>query len=178
MSLLLVTLFLRWLHIFGAIILAGGVIYSRCVLLPASQRTSGKPGEDWQADARRRWMRLVMLASGFLLLSGFVNFGLIVSRYDFPDAFPGNVYHAAFGIKFLLALGVFYLSGRLAGRSAAAERFRQRERMHLTINLVLVVLIVCIAGLMKMTERQQKATASTLAPPAAHASLEAGFGIS
>jgi hypothetical protein len=103
-----------------------------------------------------------MAASGLLLLSGLINFVRIVQRYDFPE---GSLYHMLFGIKFLLALAVFYLASALAGRSHLAQRLQSRERVWLSWTVVLAVAVVLLAGVMKIAARTEKSTQSLRRSP-------------
>ena len=151
---------LRWIHIFGAIMLVGGVILVRCAYLPAMAESAAT---EFAVAFRRRWSKLVMISSGLLLLSGLVNFVLVVKQYEVPSQ-----YHMLFGIKFLLVFVVFFLSAALSGRSGLAEKLRQNERRWSTINLLLAVVVVCLAGLMKTTDRTPK-TSQTPHPDAARA---------
>lgn len=146
-------LILRWLHILGAVVLVGGTIFQWVALAPGAVG----PASDVATAIRARWSKLVMVSSGLLLISGLVNFVFIVQRFDIPkDGFPGSTYHPVFGVKFLLAFGVFFLSSVLSGRSGLAERMRQQERMWLTVNMVLAVLVVLLAGVLKLADRSPK----------------------
>lgn len=158
-------LVMRWLHIFGAIMLVGSTIFMRCVSLPAALQSGESPGPAFTERQRQLWARMVMLSSGQLLLSGLVNFVLIVKRYHFGDTFPANIYHPLFGVKFLLALVVFFLAAALTGRSALAVKLRQHERTWLMVNMVLAIVVVCIAGLMKFATRTEKPSAALLIRP-------------
>jgi len=158
-------LILRWLHIFGAIMLVGSTIFMRCVYLPAKLQSGEEPGAAFAERQRQLWARMVMLSSGQLLLSGLVSFILIVKRYDFAEIFPGNLYHALFGLKFLLAMVVFFLAAALSGRTALATKLRQRERLWLMVNMILAITVVCLAGVMKLAQRSEKPASSQQAPP-------------
>jgi hypothetical protein len=58
-------------------------------------------------------------------------------------------------------MAVFYISSRLAGRSAGAERFREKGMTWSSLNLFLAVVIVCLAGLMKFSARSTKTSQPT-----------------
>ena len=150
-------LVLRWMHILSAVVLVGGTIFQWFVWSPA---TAGDKADEIAAAVRSRWSKLVMAASGFLLLSGVINFILIVQRYEILKDGPGSLYHPVFGIKFILAFGVFFLSSALSGRSGLAARLRQKERMWLTVNMALAVIVVCLAGILKLAERSPKPAGS------------------
>jgi uncharacterized membrane protein len=166
-------LILRWLHIFGAIMLVGSTIFMRCVYVPAKLQSGQEPGPAFAERQRQLWARMVMLSSGTLLLSGLVSFVLIVKRYNFAEIFPGDMYHALFGVKFLLAMIVFFLAAALSGRSALAKRLRERERLWLMVNMVLAILVVCLGGVMKLAQRSEKPASAQLAP-AVHVVVDSG----
>ena len=149
-----IDLVLRWMHILGAIVLVGGTIFLR---LTYCDSESSSEVEKHRADVRRRWSKMVGATVGLLLLSGIFNIGKIISSYDIDaDSFPGSAYHAIFGIKFLLAFVVFFLSSALAGKSGLAEKLRKQEKKWLTINVVLAIAVVLLAGVMKVTNRVPK----------------------
>jgi uncharacterized membrane protein len=158
---LAVELLLRWTHILAAIALAGGTIFRRFALLPAVAELPADARQQLAAGLRSRWSKVVMISSGLLLLTGLVNFMMIVTRFDIPKtAFPGSLYHMLFGIKFLLALVVFVLAALLTGRTALAERLRQNEKFWLSLNMLLAIILVCLGGLLKVAERQPKAASA------------------
>ena len=160
-------LIIRWMHIFGAIMLVGSTIFMRVAYLPAKELSNFAPKPEFVEWLRVAWSRLVMLSSGQLLISGLVNFVVVVKHYDISkDAFPGNLYHMIFGIKFLIAFVVFFLAAGLSGRSGLAQKLKQREKFWLTLNMVLAILVVCIAGVMHLADRTEKST-SSLPQPAA-----------
>jgi hypothetical protein len=150
-------LLLRWIHIFGGTILVGGAIYQCCVARLDEGGPSSGEGEGRSAS-RSRWAKLVMWASATLLISGLVNFFLIMQRYQILDVnFPGRAgYQMVFGIKFLIAFAVFFFSAVLAGRSSLAIRLRQNEGFWLKMNLALAVVVVLLAGMLKVAAREPK----------------------
>jgi putative copper export protein len=151
-----VDLVLRWLHILSAVALAGGVIFWRCALLPATESLPEVTRAEIGAAVRSRWSKIVMATSGLLLVTGLVNFMFVIKRFDVEKS-----YHMMFGIKFLLSLGVFLLSAFLAGRTAAADKLRRNERQWLNINVLLVVAVICLGGVLRSTGRQPKSTQSS-----------------
>jgi uncharacterized membrane protein len=144
-------LLLRYLHILGAIALMGGTIFMRFALVPSLDALSPDQRQTLQASLRARWARLVMLAITFLLISGLVSFLNIRQQFiNFgPEHKLPTLYNALFGIKFLLALGIFFLASALAGRSHAFEPLRQNARFWLNVNLILALLVICISGVLR-----------------------------
>lgn len=151
-----VDLVLRWLHIVGAVTLVGGAICWRMTLVPTVAELPDELRGTFAANLRRRWSKLVMISSGTLLVSGLVNFMFVVTRFKVPPT-----YHMVFGIKFLLALAVFVLASLLAGRTSLAERLRQQERFWLSANMMLAIIVVCLGGMLKVSDRQAKPAQSS-----------------
>lgn len=144
-------LVLRWAHILGAITLMGGAIFMRFALVPAAKTLADDAHAQLRAEVRKRWSKVVMLAIAVLLISGLVNFVLLTQQYKLEKP-----YHMFFGIKFLLALPIFYIASLLTGRSAAADRMRQNATLWLNVNLVLATAVVCIGGFLKSVDRTPK----------------------
>ena len=113
-----VALVSRVLHILCALILGGGLFYLRTILAPS--------GPDACYGTRRAiWAKWVGMATGLLLASGIYNFMVIVAKSKQPGATPlPPAYHMLFGAKFLLGLFVMFVAAILAGKTAAADRFR------------------------------------------------------
>ena len=137
----------RWTHVLLAVIAVGGVFYARVILLPSVRESL----DDEQAKALKqaiagRWRKVVMIAVALLLASGLYNY-FAVTRHLHTGQ---GLYHMLFGIKFLLAMGVFFLASVLSGRTAAFDRMRAGSSLWLGITLTLGIMIVLIAGLMKL----------------------------
>ncbi len=172
MGMLALDLILRWMHILGAIMLVGSTIFMRTAYVPAKELADFEPKPEFAEWLRVAWSRMVMLASAQLLISGLIGFVLLMKNYDISkEAFPGSVYHMSFGIKFLLAFVVFFLAAALSGRSGLAKKLRQREKFWLTLNMVLAITVVLIAGVMRMADRSEKSTSSLPQPAASVANV-------
>jgi len=165
-------LIVRWMHIFGAIMLVGSTIFMRTVYLPSKELSDFEPKPEFSEWICKAWARMVMLSSSQLLISGMVSFVLTVKNYDISkNEFPGSAYHMIFGIKFLIAFVVFFLAAGLSGRSGLAKKLKQHEKFWLTVNMVLAITVVCIAGVMKMADRSEKSAGSISLPAADAANL-------
>ena len=136
---------LRVLHVLSAIVLAGGLFYSRIVLVPA--------GIDLFAGKRQVWARWVGAATLFLLVSGLMNFMNIMGLAKEQGTPLLSSYHMLFGIKFLLGLFVMFVAAVLAGRTALAEKFRQSASHWLSFALVATVAIVVIGAILRTYHR-------------------------
>ena len=135
----------RWMHILAAITAVGGTIYMRVAMVPAADAISDDQRRHLQESLRSLWAIPIHAAILFLVISGFYNLVLIETRYEVPP-----LYHALFGIKFLLALAIFYIAVTLSGRSKPAQRMRENARFWLTLNMVLAVVLVCISGTLRI----------------------------
>ena len=161
---LYVDLLLRWMHILSAIALMGGTIFMRFALHPALAELGADAQQTLKGNIRRHWAKWVMASSGFLLLSGIVN---IVRLARDVEPMP---YHAIVTVKLLLALVIFFIASTLVGRSANAEKFREKAVFWLNVNLVLAVIVVCIGGYLRTLPRKPK-PAEPSAQSAVHAPL-------
>ena len=135
---------IRWLHILGAAIMVGGLIYLYVCVLPAQGQPDAPPaGGPFAERVRRRWAMLVGIASLLLLVSGFVNAATYPLTYKLPAW-----YHASVLVKFVGGLAVMFLASILAGRSESARRWQARGRTWLGLAVALAVGLVLLAGAM------------------------------
>jgi len=147
----LVGIVFRVLHILAAITAVGGTIYMRMALLPATTSLDEETRQRLQQELRRRWMIPLNASILFLLVSGLFNLMSTLRTYEVP-----GYYNALFGIKFLLAMAIFFFASVLSGRSPGTEKFRQNARTWLTLNMVLGITLVCISGVLRVAEKIPK----------------------
>jgi uncharacterized membrane protein len=156
------------MHILGAIALMGGTIFMRFALVPSSGEIDDETRRQLQERVRSRWSKVVMISAALLLISGIANLGL-AARYNF-NGFVN--YNMLAGIKFILALPIFYFASVLSGRSATAQKFQANANFWLNLNLVLALLMVLIGGLLRFTPRTLKDRAADQTPPAVSATVD------
>lgn len=168
-------LVLRYMHILGAIMLMGGTIFMRFALAPVVAGLDAAAKASLHEQVRSRWSKFIMLASGLLLVSGIVNLAL-AARYQYEPVLGVLNYNMVVGIKFLLALPIFFFAAMLAGRSASAKKFQASAITWMNVNLVLAILMVLIGGTLKFVKREPKQPAATAA--AARARLIPGETLS
>ena len=137
-----VRLLSRVLHIGFAIIIGGGLFYLRTVLAPAGP-------DACFADRRTVWARWVGVATLFLIGSGLFNYITFVRDAKGAGAPLPSAYHTLFLAKFLLALFVFFVAAILAGRTAAADKFRAKMGTWLNLAWFAVLAIIIIGALMR-----------------------------
>ncbi|MEW4451556.1 hypothetical protein AB1L30_02615 [Bremerella sp. JC817] len=157
---MLLDLVIRWAHILPAIILVGGTLYMVIALHPAMNATEFAEKPELKTAIRQRWSKVVMICAGLLLISGIVSLVLQATRYDFPQKY----YHGVAGIKLLIALVIFYIASLLVGRSQNAEKFREKEGFWLKVNATLAIIVVLMAGTLRVADRVPKHSGSDDSP--------------
>lgn len=146
-----IDLALRWMHILAAITLVGGTFFLRFVWYAGHRRVDYRDREVSFQKLRGSWSKLVMWSTLFLLVSGLVNAVLNIKRYEIDPS-----YHMLVAVKLVLAMVMFFLSARIAGRSESAVAFREKIGRWLTINSLLALILVGMAGYMKLVPREAK----------------------
>ncbi len=140
-----VAVFFRWMHIVPAIILLGGTLFLGLIAIPTTTpKEGGLP--PWLGKVRKRWAMLSGLCILLLLVSGLWNF-MAYRLGEIKDT--GPLYHALFGIKVLLSLGVFFIISVMSGRSATFEPMRSKPGKMAMIAGLLGLTIVLLAGVLR-----------------------------
>jgi len=137
----------RWLHILAVITAVGGTIFIRLALLPSVKATL----TDEQHETLRRrlmpaWGRLVHISIFIIILSGIYNAIVIFPRLEEPMP-----YHAIFGVKFVLALVLFFFAIALTGRSNATAGIRRNTPKWMAANIIIAMIIVFLSNILKFT---------------------------
>ncbi len=158
-SLFPVLLILRYMHILGAIALMGGTIFMRFALRPVVVQLPPDVKASVHEQVRSRWAKFVMLATLLILVSGVANLAL-ASRYTFTDKPLGMSWHMLVGIKFLLALPIFFIAALMTGRTNLAKRIQTNAEFWMNLNLTLALVMVLMGGLLKFVKREPKASAN------------------
>lgn len=139
----------RWAHILAAITAVGGTIFMRMALVPSVGVLPDDERKRLHEQVRSRWVKAVMAAILFLLLSGTYNIVMKEKQLKTVEASVKSLYHMLFGIKFLLAFAIFFLASVLTGRSPAFANMRANARFWLSLNMTLAILVVCISGVLR-----------------------------
>jgi uncharacterized membrane protein len=137
----------RWIHIGTAIVVVGGTVFLRFVLLPAAESLPPAEHDQLRAAVMGRWKKFVTIGIGLFLLSGFFNY-IVVSV---PKHHGDKTYHMLMGIKILLAFIVFFFASVLVGRSPRFEPMRQARKKWLLVVLTLAAAIIAISGFLRVT---------------------------
>lgn len=164
---MLVTLFMRWIHIGTAIVLVGGLVFYQLVFVPiANKILSEDERERLREPLMRRWKLFIHPPIVLFLISGFYTYAFVTSSQHEGQA----LYHALFGMKFLLALGVFALGIMLTSTMKWSEQIRSKQALW-TLLLLLATAVVLIAGFMRVmpgptsTDEPVEAEAAAAAMP-------------
>jgi hypothetical protein len=153
-SLDIVLLISRWLHISAAIVAVGGVFFTRLVLSRAAEHALPDEMHAQLREAVRvRWAPVVHACIAVLFVTGAYNFVVMA----LPPKINPIPYHPIFGVKFLAALGVFFIAEALAGRGAAFQGMRSRRPFWLVVLLALGGLIVLVSGVLNQVRVGQLA---------------------
>jgi uncharacterized membrane protein len=147
----LISLVARWLHILSASLALGVPIYVRFVLMPALSQLDESQRGAFREALHARWRIFVHVLIVIFLATGFWTY-LGAGRWRDFDAAAKPRYHMLFGIKFLLAMAMFFISSALAGRSAALAGMRANAKMWLGVLIVLGLCVVGSGGVMRFME--------------------------
>lgn len=139
----------RWAHILAAITAVGGTIFMRMALLPSVGALPDDERKKLHEGVRSRWVKFVMAAILFLLVSGIYNIVMKEKQLKMADGGVKSLYHMLFGIKFLLAFAIFFIASVITGRAPAFAKMRENARMWLTLNMILALVVVCISGVLR-----------------------------
>lgn len=135
----------RWLHIGMVIVLVGGSVLMRFVLMPAAEQLPDEHHQALRQNVMSRWRKIVGIGIGLILISGFYNYVRAI-----PDHKGQGLYHALIGTKIILAFIVFFLGSALTGRAEKFEPIRQNSKKYLGILILLSVIIIGISGFAKV----------------------------
>ncbi|MBU6276036.1 MAG: hypothetical protein KGQ61_05335 [Planctomycetes bacterium] len=142
----------RWLHILAAIVAMGGLAFAHVALLPALEAEDDGTRARIHEAVRRRWLPWVIGAITALLVSGLVNYLVFTGdaiEWEQGAWLKRTRYHALFGVKFLLAMGVFFLASGLVGRGAGTQWIRDARRQWSTVALIVGLGVVLLSGWMR-----------------------------
>ena len=82
-------------------------------------------------------------------LANFLLFNDAAQAWEDGTWMKQTKYHALFGVKFLLALGVFYFASGLVGRGEGTAWIRANRGKWLSVTLLMAVAIVMLSGWMR-----------------------------
>ena len=137
---------MRWVHVGTSIVVLGGSVFMRFVLMPAAASLPEAEHEALRGRIMGRWKKFVMIGIALFLLSGLYNY-LIVA---IPRHKGDGLYHGLMGTKILLAFAVFFFASALTGRSKGLEGIRRNSRKWLAVTILLAAIVAAIGGFLKV----------------------------
>jgi len=54
-------------------------------------------------------------------------------------------------VKFLLAIAIFFIASAVSGTSESMKQFRQNAKLWLSVNVIFTLIVVALAGIMRLT---------------------------
>lgn len=141
----------RWLHLLAATLALGTPIFVRLALQPALGMLDGGLRAQVVEAIGKRWRVVVYVAIVIFLATGLYNFLRPGAPWRGFEADAKRNYHLIFGIKFLLALVIFFLNSALAGRSAALAYFRNNARTWTGVVIVLGLIVLVLSVMLRFT---------------------------
>lgn len=104
------TWFIRFLHIFSAVMWVGGIFLWGMLVAPGlTKRLPLQPGGLAFGDLYPRYVRYSVLAGVLTVVTGLWTMGLIVGWSNYFAAFQGSTYGIALGVSLVLALAMLAL---------------------------------------------------------------------
>ena len=128
----------RGIHLLCAMLAVGALVFQRIALRPALDAT---PSPELGESIRKRWAPVTHLAITLLIVTGMYQ----LMKAGIPKGKEESSYHMWFGIKFVAAMGIFFLVTALGGRSAAFEKLRQGGRLWGSVAIILALVVIGIS---------------------------------
>ena len=142
---LILPLISRWIHMLCAVTVIGSIIFYRFAFVVAEKRAAGDGlPEEFKTALFKRWKLLLHPPIVFLLGSGLYTY-LMVTRHLHDDQ---PLYHALFGVKFLLALLVFALYVILTSTMKWSEKLREKNALWALL-VIAVLAVIAVGGVMR-----------------------------
>src|SRR5437762_12428095 len=95
----------RWLHVGTAIVVLGGTVFMRFVLLPAASKLPTDAHDTLRTHLLATWKIVVHVGVALFLATGLYNYLVVM----LPEHKGDELYHALKETKILLAPGTFTL---------------------------------------------------------------------
>ncbi len=143
---LVLPLLMRWIHVGTSIVVAGGLVFYLLVFVPIAERIlSAEERERLREPLMRRWKMYIHPPIILFLITGFYNYIFVTSALHQGQ----GLYHALFGLKFLLALVLFALLLIMTSTMAWSQKLRKNQVLW-SVSLVLAAAVVLLGGYMKV----------------------------
>ncbi|MGC9259983.1 MAG: DUF2269 family protein [Phycisphaerae bacterium] len=144
-QLFIVTLFMRWLHISGAIVLVGSPFFIRLFLLPALSKEEPARRDAILQRINKPWRLFLGVVILLQIISGVYWLLEVIQVSTEPP-----LYQIILTVKLLAALALFFLLSVLAGRAAMFASFRAQASKWYTACLICGAIIIVCAGALRI----------------------------
>ena len=128
---------MRWMHITSVVVLVGGVLYARLVIVPAIASLPAGQQDSLSDAMAARYRSLLYLAMLLLTGTGIYNMVMNLGR--------GPLYQALLGIKLLLVLHVFAVAMLIV------QPHNQRRTRMMTGTMISGLAIILISAWLSRT---------------------------
>lgn len=135
----------RWVHIGTAVVVVGGSVFMRFVLMRAAVQLPSDSRDLLGEAVQGIWRKFVHVGIGLLLITGFYNY-----VRGMPDHEGNGLYHGLMGAKIMIAVAVFLLAAALTSRSKASEPIRKKRKQWLGVTILLATIVIALAGVLKV----------------------------
>ena len=136
-------------HVIFGFFIAGAALFQWRAVHPAVTSEAGSA--EVQESIRTHWAPVVRVGIVVLLVTGlyqFMEVGLDKATAQKEAGAAGASYHMLFGIKFLLAMGVFFIASAMVGRSEALAGIRKSASTWLGLSTLFVIGIIVISRML------------------------------
>ena len=156
---IIVDVLARWTHIGTVIVVLGGSIFMRLIVMPAAAELPDDEHTEFKGRIIKRWKMFVHVGILLFLMSGFYNYMRAIPLHK-----GQKLYHPLIGTKILLAFVIFFLASALVGRSPKFEGMRKNSKKWLAVIITLAAIIVGISGYAKVALKPVAPPAEIITP--------------
>ena len=142
----LLSLMMRWLHLFSAITAVGASVFLRMALLPTAMRLSTEARTALLKGLAKPVRLLIHASIGGLLVSGLYNTHVQWATTVFP-------YPLIYAAKISLALTIFVVAILLTSSNPRWATFQSNRKKWLTLNVTLAAILVGLSAYLRMLHR-------------------------
>ncbi len=139
--------FTRWLHVTCAVVGVGALVCLGLVLLPALGEAEAGVRQAVMARLLPRLKRLLHLALGLLLVTGFYNFYLVMPKVKSLD--HRGLYQPIIGTKILLALVLFGMVTALLSSVPPSAALLEKRSGWVSLLIALALVILFLSAILR-----------------------------
>ena len=143
---LVLPLIMRWVHILCAVTVAGSIIFYYLIYMKAASGVlSDEDAEKLRWTIMKKWKLFLHPPIILFLISGFYTYAVTGAQQHQEQP----LYHALFGVKFLLAIAVFALFIILTSTMNWSANLRNKNGLW-TLLTLMVIAVVLLGGVLRI----------------------------